>query len=349
MKLGPLERKQVYEACEKGVPISDIQREFCINSRTVRKWHQRGLENPDGNFVDLPRSGRPRKASARQVKTIRQKAQRGHSARQIAATTPAGQHLSANTVCRRLHEGDLTYAGVLRDSLPAGRVTEPKDPRLDWAKEHRGLDAGTIISFDASVFTCGKDAAHGRDKAWQKKGKRRVHARKRAELLVHVYGGVAKGRRLKLIRTRPPRKPVNQDGSQGSGFNSTDFIKVLRNVKRQLQSWPGGHRRYTILMDKARQHTSGDSTTVMSQLGLNYVFGPTKGWDINVIENVWGMMKERLKGPKRGAPITTTSGFEHRLQQVWEGLTQHSIDKLVASIPSRIEKCIENKGAWPTK
>jgi hypothetical protein len=65
---------------------------------------------------------------------------------------------------------------------------------------------------------------------------------------------------------------------------------MLSQLKDELHNWfPGGG--YSLLMDHARQHTSKLSAVAMQNMGLPVMADfPAKSWDLNVIENVWGMM-----------------------------------------------------------
>jgi hypothetical protein len=94
---------------------------------------------------------------------------------------------------------------------------------------------------------------------------------------------------------------------------------------------PSSHRRY--ILDHAKQHTSKASKLAMKQAGVQLVKGfPAQCWDINIIENVWGVLDSKLLGCRARKP----EGWRRCVRKAWEAIDQSTIDKLVASVPARI-------------
>jgi transposase len=62
--------------------------------------------------------------------------------------------------------------------------------------------------------------------------------------------------------------------------------------------------------------------------------------DLNPIENVWAIMKQRLnkKRPK------SLEELDQVIQQIWESIEIDILRKLYESMPSRVRKCIKAKG-----
>lgn len=80
----------------------------------------------------------------------------------------------------------------------------------------------------------------------------------------------------------------------------------------------------------------------------NQTFGtmewPAQSPDLNPIENLWAIVKRRL-GAYENPPKNVDELWE-RIQHEWRALDRDIIQKLVESMPKRIESVIKNKGLW---
>jgi hypothetical protein len=72
---------------------------------------------------------------------------------------------------------------------------------------------------------------------------------------------------------------------------------------------------------------------------------PPQSWDINIIENVWGLLQQQLERRPARQP-TTPDGWWTRVQRAWERVKQSSIDELIAGVPERLAEIVEKDGAW---
>lgn len=68
---------------------------------------------------------------------------------------------------------------------------------------------------------------------------------------------------------------------------------------------------------------------------------PPTSPDLNIIETVWWLLKQRLKC--RGA-ILGLEQLKAALREEWEILTQDEIQEIIVSTRARLEECIEKKG-----
>lgn len=73
---------------------------------------------------------------------------------------------------------------------------------------------------------------------------------------------------------------------------------------------------------------------------VNFMDWPANSPDLNCIENVWGTVKQFL------AKLTpsTVAIWKEIIFLLWEELSIDYMQKLVDSIPRRIEGCIKAKG-----
>lgn len=97
------------------------------------------------------------------------------------------------------------------------------------------------------------------------------------------------------------------------------------------------------MLDGAKQHTSDATSAAIEVMGLHILEGfPPQSWDLNIIENVWGVLDTKLKGfssrqPTSGAVASTglgTPSLSPPLTSWW------------AVSKGRIAAVVEKKGAW---
>ena len=72
---------------------------------------------------------------------------------------------------------------------------------------------------------------------------------------------------------------------------------------------------------------------------------PPSSFDLNPIENVWRILKQRLRNRNPHGGWTLTE-LKNALQDVWDNeITVKDFNKFIDSIPQRIRKVIARKGA----
>ena len=105
-----------------------------------------------------------------------------------------------------------------------------------------------------------------------------------------------------------------------------------------------------LQQDGAPAHTSNRS---QEWLGNNLRSFWKKGtWPVNFpdfspIENLWAILQNRLDSLERP---TNLKMLQNQLIQAWREITPNILDKLIASMPGRIKKCIElRKGTLESK
>ena len=78
----------------------------------------------------------------------------------------------------------------------------------------------------------------------------------------------------------------------------------------------------------------------MEQHGVAVMEGwPTKGDDINPIENLWAILDERLEDKK----FQTEKGMKKKIRQLWDELDSPLLH-LIDSIPDRLRRIRKAKG-----
>ena len=93
---------------------------------------------------------------------------------------------------------------------------------------------------------------------------------------------------------------------------------------------------WELQQDKASCHTEG-----WLEHGVAVVEGwPTKGDDMNSIENRWAILDERLEDKK----FQTEKGMKKKIRQLWDELDSSLLHNLIDSIPDRLWRIRKAKG-----
>jgi hypothetical protein len=100
------------------------------------------------------------------------------------------------------------------------------------------------------------------------------------------------------------------------------------------------------VLDHAKQHTSKESNAALETMGVHLLEDfPPQSWDLNIIENCWGIVENKLNGMAGRSP-TTSLGWRRRIQSAWQSIQQSTIDRLVDSLDERVQVITEQQGEW---
>ena len=93
--------------------------------------------------------------------------------------------------------------------------------------------------------------------------------------------------------------------------------------------------------DKASCHTAKSTKRWLEQHGVGVVEAwPTKGDDINPMENLWAILDDRLEQKK----FTTKEGMEKKIRELWDEVDSSLLHNLIHSIPDRLRRIRKAEG-----
>jgi transposase len=108
-----------------------------------------------------------------------------------------------------------------------------------------------------------------------------------------------------------------------------------------------------FMHDNAPIHTARIIRDYLEEINLFVIDWPPYSPDLNPIENLWFLLKERIH--ERYPDLATVSSNEENLRrlinaavEVWDSINQELIDGLIESMPRRIAAVVASHG-WYTK
>jgi hypothetical protein len=205
-----------------------------------------------------------------------------------------------------------------------------KRQRLDWAEDRRGLTEWwkSVIFTDEKKFNL--DGPDGLNSYWHDKRKEKLRFEKRQQGGASImFWGAMGARGLGPL--------VKVEGN----INSAKYQDLLRDHFLPNAARIGG--RYFILQhDGASVHRSASTMAWLRAENINTLDWPSHSPDMNIIENLWGMMaREVYRG---GRVFSNKHQLERACRDAWASISHQYILSLYDSMPKRINELIEAHG-----
>ena len=149
-------------------------------------------------------------------------------------------------------------------------------------------------------------------------------------LTVDVWAGISSRGKTELF--------IYKGSLDGKGYQHILEQALLPRAKALFKGEKGG---WQLQQDKATPHTSKSTMRFLKQKGIAVVEGwPTKGDDINPMENLWAILDERLEQKK----FRTKKSMEAAVRQIWKNIDSQLLYKLIDSVPDRLRRIVKAKG-----
>lgn len=343
----PAQRQQIIDLARQGYSFASIARQLQCNLQTVRRWAALKDEcNPD--LGDKPRGRLSSTVSAQQAFRIRRLAKNGYSTRSISMKVKHdGRRVaSKSTVHRVLAAGGLLWLPVMRKRVLSESNKKKRVEFCNDALQKRSSEFSSWIFIDAKDLYLYRYPKGRLEYAWHDVGSKapsRLSPSASSPYVFRFYAAVGLGYKSPLYFV-PPSPPKGSKKKRGTEtFKSQHFVHMLTQLTSHIASGGQFSRGYKLLMDNAKQHTSSFSREAIKQLGIHVVEGyPAQSWDLNVIENCWGMLNNNLTKCK----AESADGWRKRINLAWEGVQQGSIDALVMGMRARIQSVLVSQGEW---
>lgn len=331
-------KKRIKNAIENGKPIGQISDLLDIPASTCRNFFNRTKKR--GTVHNAQRSGRPSKVSDRTVRFVLRymKQNRRASLREIGnAVDP---QISASTV-RRILAGKGYHRRRARKVPYLSKLQ--KDKRLAWAMDHEAWkleewrhviwsDECYVMLGDkkGSVYVTRRPEEEFDDSCT-------VKTFKKSPVNVMVWACIMDGAKGPLV-------VLDYPGGPGGGFTAERYQEqVLDGTLWDFYISMVDNREYMYFMqDNAPIHTSKKVKRWFNGTWLPLFPHPPSSPDINPLENLWDLLKDRIK--ERPHPPTNVNELKVAVQEAWDSLTIEEINQYVHSMPNRVEAIIKAKG-----
>ncbi len=128
-----------------------------------------------------------------------------------------------------------------------------------------------------------------------------------------------------------------------NNMKATEYIVALEGAAIQVASTECG---MVFMDDNAPIHRAGLVTEWKQHHRVDSLNWPAYSPDLNPIENVWGLIKNRIRSSAH--PPVTLADLDTAVRQQWDSLSPAYIQQLYASMTRRLQACIRAHG-FPTK
>ena len=125
-------------------------------------------------------------------------------------------------------------------------------------------------------------------------------------------------------------------------MNSDKYIEVLDECLWPVVARHFANRRWTFQEDNAPCHVSLRSNLWKQDNNVNTLPWPAQSPDINIIENVWKVLKHRVQ--RRTNEIRNADDLERVVRDIWSCLPLHYIQSLYNSLPRRVCCVLRTRG-----
>lgn len=331
-KLTQSQRENVIARLDAGDPTSKIVAETGVSQGSVSNIRQQCRP-------DLPKSlgGRPKKmtetADRHALRLITSgKADTAVEVGQILADT-SNTHVEPITIRRSLRRAGL-YAGAKTNKPLLGR--RHKKARLEFAHMYRDWTPedwkAVMWSDETKICRLGNP---GRKWVWKKKGEPPTERTTRGTMKhgggsIMFWGcmgwkGVGNGARIEGI------------------MNKELYLEILEdNLLESIEEWGMEAKNVIFQQDNDPKHTAKTTQAWLSNQEFRVMGWPAQSPDLNPIEHLWEHLKRKLaeyETPPRGV-----NELWERVAETWPTIDAEFCQKLILSMPARLEAVIQAKG-----
>lgn len=320
--------------------IHDKHPEIPINTikTTIRREHERE------NNQSKPRSGRPQKLNEDQCIYIHDTVTSNPHTKYEELLDGVDHVVKKRSIQNLLHESNLRkWIQLSRPKLTPQHASQ----RLEWAKRYESFTSNDWAQVKWSD-ECTVERGIGKRPIWtftkpsNQIRLRDVHTKPCGKGIKQMFwAAFGASIRTGLI-------PLDGDPDAQRGGVTARIISILYQSFLPDLLQPGD----IFMHDNAPVHTAGIVQEVLNELGVNVMIWPPHSPDLNPIENLWALMKQKiyeLYPELEHAPNTETSKrlLVQAAQEAWHAIEDRVLVSLSESMPNRVHAVIDANG-WYT-
>ena len=337
--LKPEEVGQVIGLYKGGAKLKDISSQTGINLRTCQRLVKRFKEEGEQEIPQpKPKPGRPKSVSQHTLRVLRRQlvSQPSITARELKERNPrllAG--VSLRTVQERIHE-DLHFKSFRARRKPHLTPSQIKK-RISFCKKYLEWDLNdwkkVLWTDEATFFVSGStDTRVYRPRGSDANLPQYTVKTVKHPAYVMVWGAFAHDGVGELVFL-PSNVRMNQN----------HYYELL-NIHLQDSFDRSGAS--LLMQDGAPCHTARSVSNWLQDCQVNYINDwPGSSPDFNPIENLWSIMKRRL----RDRDTSTLDLLKRAIEDVWNSFEPDLLQKLVTSVPRRLHECLYKRKGQATR
>lgn len=333
--VSPLLRAQavaLYNHSKTPMSMDEIAKQLNISKKCVHTAIKK--YQATGEFTDKNRSGRPKKVDERNQRYLKRLVT-GDNRLSVNKITKELNRTLREPICRRtvfnyLKKLGYEYKVKLKKQWLSAKH---RKQRVQWCKEHAHFsksDWQNIIFSDESTFyvLMRKNSI----KIWRT-DEERLHPDCIQQLntgnggKLGIWGGIS---------GQGPTEAKIFDGN----MNGYLYCDVLEGELKRSMAKLTQKAKITLQQDLAPWHTAKIVKEKIKKMKLKVLDWPSKSPDLNPIEMVWSIIDKKLMK----TPIYNKETLQRCLEEEWNSISVELCQKLLDSMPQRIEKCLRAKG-----
>jgi transposase len=334
-QLDVVEKAKILAWFREGVATKEIASRLARDVSVVRKTIRENKALPPSATPPPPkkRSGRPSAATFREEERLRRYVLRYpfKTARELKKEVIGWSDISVRTIqkiCQR--KLGLPSRCAAKKPLLTARMVKK---RIAFCKKYRSWtekDWERVMFSDESTFRLVNPRAQRvRRPTMTNRYKQRyvvVNVKHSASIMVWGCFSGAGGRGS--LYFLPPKTTMNGD-------------RYMEMLREKLIFWMDHHKATHFLQDGAPCHKSKKVMAFLKQQKFALMDWPGNSPDLNPIENLWSILKGKLKKKDN---ISSLPLLIRAIKELWVKLPKDLMVKLAHSMPVRIKMCLENAG-----
>ena len=328
----PVTKSRIFDLKNQGLSSEEVAKRVGVHRTTVTRVYASLLKNPDFYHVK-PKSGRPRKLTQKDGQFAVLALARGHAESAADLQQNFFPHVHTDTVRNALREHGLS--AHRRQKVPFLNHHHLQSC-LKWAKAHRSWSVGDwerVIFSDESKFNLfGSD---GLQYCWRKRGEA-LDPRYTKKQVKHGGGKV-------MVWGCVTSHGVGQLYQIDGNMDSKKYISILEEAYLgTLENLHAKRHDFTLQADKDPKHTSKAAQAWLKGNGIPTLDWPANSPDINIIENLWAYLDNRIRAHPRN--LSNSTELWNVLQEEWYKIPLEYVKNLYESLPRRVEEVYSAKG-----
>jgi transposase len=319
----------VYNLSDTGLSGYQIWKRTQISYATVKRILNRRIIGT--NDQRMLKRGRPRKTNAINDRRLISAVKRNRFSAAQNFVDISGRHISRWTVARRIKEAKLKLRLAIIDVLNA----QQKRVRIIWCQTNLNLDFHTIIFSDECTYQLRKCQKLGKQKCYRKVNERFVNqciirnpvATEQGSVTVWACFASTGFGLIQIMRTT---------------MNSERYVQTLNNfLLPSINLLFPNNNNYQFMQDNAAPHRANIVRDWFTAHNVPVLANwPAYSPDLNPIENVWGLIKRKV----RATLPTNLAQVEQAFRNCWLQLQPRYATDLINSMHNRLRGVIRRRG-----